>query len=370
MLPVKSTNHKSLTESRAMTPPGISTALTSLLGVRHPIINAPMCGMAMGKLAGSVAAAGGVGIIGIGAARIFGPERVRSEYQLARQEIGAVEGVFGFGFLEAFMDDDGDDTFDACMALSPSVIWLSGYTLSRSDTPEKWIRRARELCADVKIMVQVFTVEGAVEAASLGANAVILQGCDAGGHGRQSLGTSIVSLVPQTRIALEEAGLSSGCAVIAAGGIATGRQMAASLLLGADGVVMGTAFAVTKESVANDSFKERILDTKDGTSCTMCSDAWDHLSSMGGPFLSGGLTGRALSDSETIRRFRGKNPIEVTAADKEWYAKSNYTTRAVWCSTSSGLLNAPQITSGELVTKTIEEAMHALRGEYSHFQCH
>lgn len=278
-----------------------------------------MCGMGMGKLAGSVASAGGVGLIGIGASRVFGPERVREEYAIAQAIISSgnsaannketTKGALGFGFLENFMDEDsGDESFDACLELQPEVIFLSGFTLSKSDTPKKWIQRVRETNSEgtTKVFVQAFTVSEAISAASCGADAVIIQGCDAGGHGRQDLGASIVSLVPQARRALHQAGFSD-CVLLAAGGIATGAQMAAALALGADGVLMGSAFVVAEESQAKDSFKQRMVESKDGTCGTVVSTVWDHLSVMGKPFLSGEFAGRALLDSETVERYHGKD---------------------------------------------------------------
>lgn len=343
--------------------PRISTALTVLLQATHPIVSAPMCGMSMGKLAGAVANAGGVGLIGIGSARVFGPDRVRAEYALAQNEITRNnKGALGFGFLENYMDEStGDASLDACLELEPDVIFLSGFNPTKTEySTQKWIERVRQKNSNTKVIVQTFTLSGALSAAACGAEIVVLQGVDAGGHGQQDLGASIVSLVPQVRMALNENGYSN-CCLLAAGGIVTGAQMAAALVLGADGVLMGSAFVVTEESLAKDSFKERIFQTKDGTSGTIVSDVWDHLSKMAKPFLDAGYVGRALADSESIHQMEGKDPMTgVSEEDIEWYAKADYKARAVWCSSSCGLLNAP-VKAGILVEKTVEEAIQALR---------
>lgn len=344
----------------------ISTALTSLLKVTHPIMCAPMAGMSMGALAGAVAKAGGVGLIGIGASRVFGPERVKSEYALAKKELAKSGitggGALGFGFLENFMDEEsGDESFQACLELNPDVVFLSGYTPSKTNySTKKWIQRVREQNKTAKVVVQTFSVSEAVAAASCGADIVVIQGVDAGGHGRQNRVASIVSLVPQARLSLNENGFSE-CVLLAAGGIANGAQMAAALALGADGVLMGSAFVVTKESSATESFKHRIFDTKDGTSGTTVSVVWDQLSKMGKPFLEGEFVGRALADSEAVSRFEGKHPkTEISGEDKDWYAKSDYNVRAVWCSSSSGLLRSP-IDASTMVERTVEEAIQTLR---------
>lgn len=338
----------------------LSTALTSLLDVTHPILSAPMCGMAMGKLAGSVAAAGGVGLIGAGTSLMHTPEKIRSEWSVAQREIAAVsnkKGALGFGFLEGFMPEN-DGMFEACLQLNPDVIFLGGF-VTDSEMHPKLIQAVRDRCSSTtKIIVQTFTVKEAVTAAKLGADAVVLQGSDAGGHGRQGdTGASVVSLIPQARKALQAAGMPN-CVLIAAGGIATGRQMAASLLLGADGVHCGSAFVVTQESVAQNTFKQRILDTTDGTSGTVVSSVWDKLHKMGHPFVEGKFVGRALADSEALRRDFDSG---ITDADKDWYANADYSTRAVWTSTSSGLLNGPPISAGELVERMTEEAVAALK---------
>jgi len=322
-----------------------------------------MRGMAMGKLAGTVASCGGVGLLGVGSQKMFSAQQIEVEYRIALEEQKDGKGVLGFGFLESFMEDK-DEVFDVCMTFCPEVAWLSGFTLSQSDT-SKWMERIRALSPKTKLIVQTFTVDGAVTAASTGADAVVIQGCDAGGHGHQDLNVSLIALLPQTRLALNKAGFSR-CPLIAAGGIANGNQMAAALILGADAVVMGTSFVVTQESLAPDPFKQRILDaTLDATSNTFVSHVWDHLSHLGHFF--GGFPGRALRNSEAVKKFAEKDAEEITPNDKEWYAKSGYDTRAVWCSTSSGLISSPQTTASDLIQQTIDDAISAITAP-THFQ--
>eukprot|EP00656_Telonema_subtile_P025050 TRINITY_DN27184_c0_g1_i2.p1 TRINITY_DN27184_c0_g1~~TRINITY_DN27184_c0_g1_i2.p1 ORF type:complete len:390 (-),score=80.48 TRINITY_DN27184_c0_g1_i2:186-1355(-) len=345
--------------------PTICTALTSLLNVTHPIMNAPMCGMAMGKLAGAVARTGAVGLIGAGCGKIFDPNRIRAEHATAI-ELAEGHGAVGFGFLECFMDDD-DATFQACLDLNPDLMFLGGFSKPGA-TPEPWITRIRDRC-NSKVVVQAFTVEDAVTAASLGADAVVLQGTDAGGHGRQYLNVSIVALVPQAIAALRRAGFSQ-CVVVAAGGIATGNQMAAALALGAAGVSMGSAFVVVEECQAKDEFKQRILDTEDGTSATVPSGVWDVLDPMAAPFSEGGYVGRALKDSDPIRRFAGAD-TGVGQEDSKWYTdackRGDCGIRAVWCSTSVGLTEKA-LSAAELIERTMQQAVDMFAGVDSHFK--
>ena len=155
--------------------PLLSTKLTAALGVEHPVLLAPMCGFAMASLAGEVARAGGVGLIGIGTSKIFGPERVRQEYAAAKavaSSEGSSKGALGFGFLQTFLDGgEADPSFVAAVALRPRCIWLS---FGSAASTEKLAGFIREHARETKVIVQVFTAKEAVHAAGV-ADVVVVQ---------------------------------------------------------------------------------------------------------------------------------------------------------------------------------------------------
>ena len=335
--------------------PLFKTALTESLGLVHPVILAPMCGFAMGDLAGAVAAAGGLGLLGAGAGSIFNTDRVAQEWGHAvRRSGGEGEGRLGVGFLENFMADD-DPVFAQALRLKPKAIMLAFGAMDR-------LAAVKE--AGVKAVVQVFSVPELQAAARKGADVLVLQGCDAGGHGRQSLGVSLMTLVPTARRWLNSNGFA-GIPLVAAGGIMDGKGLAAALALGADGVALGTRFVTTHQSGAPEAFKQRVLAVEDGTTETVSTSTWDHLTPMGTPFNAGGYCGRALADSEALRRF-GRRSAEdgagITPEDAAWYKAAGYDTRAVWCGAGSGLVGPKDTDDAvEVVAEVVREAAECLR---------
>ena len=210
----------------------ISTRLTGLLRVEHPILLAPMDVVADGKLAATVSEAGGFGIIGGG----YG-----NEAWLTRELDAAGGARVGVGFITWSMAKN-PRLLDLALERKPAAIMLSfGDVKPHADK----IRRAGAL-----MLCQVQTVEQAKDAVANGADALIAQGAEGGGHG-VSRGT--FALVP----AVVDA--ARGVPVAAAGGVADGRGLAAALMLGADGVLVGTRFYATQEAMGPQTAKERIV---------------------------------------------------------------------------------------------------------------
>ncbi len=325
-----------------------NTLLTRVLSIKHPIVLAPMCGMATGELAGAVARAGGVGLIGIGAEGLFDFDWIKKEADAAKSAAGTnYDGALGFGFIGCFMKEN-DRAYRSCLELKPDVVFLA-----YSDNFATLIDAARR--SEAKVICQVHTVEEAVVATENGADIIALQGCDAGGHGKQHLGQSIVSLVPQARDVLEPE-----IPLLAAGGIVDGRGLSAALALGGDGVVMGSRFVVTHESKAQREFKDRILECRAAKTNTIVSSSFDILSTIDWPLEF--RQGRAISDSRTIERFHqpvGSEQFIPSSEDKEWYKKSGYDARAVWASAASGLINL-ELSAKDVIEQTIEESKKTL----------
>jgi len=210
----------------------ISTRLTELLKIQHPILLAPMDLVADGKLAATVSRAGGFGIIGGG----YG-----NEEWLARELDAAGDARVGVGFITWSMAKN-PRILDIALERRPAATMLS-FGDVRPHAPK--IKKAGAL-----MLCQVQTVEQAKDAVANGADALVAQGAEGGGHG---IARGTFALVP----AVVDA--ARGVPVAAAGGVADGRGLAAALMLGADGVMVGTRFYATREAVGAKAAKERIV---------------------------------------------------------------------------------------------------------------
>jgi nitronate monooxygenase len=210
----------------------ISTRLTELLDVRHPILLAPMDLVADGRLAAAVSLAGGFGILGGG----YGDEA-----WLAREMDAAGDARIGIGFITWAMAKQ-PRLLDLVLERRPPAIMLSfGDVRPHAER----IRRA-----GAKLICQVQTLEQARAALDAGADVLVAQGAEAGGHG---VARGTMALVPAV---VDAAG---GTPVVAAGGIADGRGVAAALMLGAEGVLIGTRFYASQEAGGLPGAKQRIV---------------------------------------------------------------------------------------------------------------
>jgi len=210
----------------------ISTRLTQRLGVAHPILLAPMDLVADGRLAAAVSQAGGLGIIGGG----YGDEA-----WLVREMDAAGEARVGVGFITWSLARQ-PRLLDLVLERRPPAVMLSFGDIRPHAHKIKH--------ADALLICQVQTLAQAKDAAENGADILVAQGAEAGGHG-MSRGT--VALVPAVADAAPD------IPVAAAGGIADGRGLAAALMLGADGALVGTRFYATQEAAGHTAAKNRIM---------------------------------------------------------------------------------------------------------------
>lgn len=215
----------------------LSTTLTRDWGLRHPLVLAPMAGVSGGRLAAAVAAAGGLGLVGVGESATAG--------WLAGQasRASAAAGVWGFGTVCWVLERD-PDLLTHMLALRPAVVSISFGDVS------PWARPVRD--AGARLVVQVRTGAEAVGALSAGADALVAQGTEAGGH-TGFLGTLTVLQVVLAAVA------DSPVPVLAAGGIATGGAVAGTLVMGAAGAWIGSALSATEEADGSPARKERLL---------------------------------------------------------------------------------------------------------------
>lgn len=213
----------------------LKTCITQQYGLKVPFINAGMAFVATAPLARAVCTAGGMGVLGIAA---MPPDVL----QAAIRDIKAVDpACFGVDIIARF---SGIEHIEVCVTEKVPVV-----VFFWDDAPDEWLSRLR--AAGTHIWFQVGSVDEAKAAVGRGAHALVVQGSEAGGHNRAAAAT--FSLLPAVADAVPS------IPVVAAGGIADGRTVAAALALGADAVWVGTRLLASHEANAHPQYKERVL---------------------------------------------------------------------------------------------------------------
>lgn len=215
----------------------MKTRVTELLGVEKPIIQGGMAWVAESHLAAAVSEAGGFGLIGAANAPA---DVVRNYIREAKQMTDKPFGV-NIMLLSPFADEI------AQLVVEEGVAAVT----TGAGNPEKYMEQWK--AANIKVIPVIASVALAKRMERCGADAVVAEGTESGGHIGQA---TTMTLVPQVVDAVK-------IPVIAAGGIADGRGFAAAMMLGAEAVQMGTRFCVSDECVIHENYKERILKAKD-----------------------------------------------------------------------------------------------------------
>jgi len=215
----------------------MKTRLTERLGLKHPVLSAPMAFVAGGKLASAVTSAGGLGFIGGG----YGDADWLDE-----QFSAAGNTSVGCGFITWSLAN-APHLLDQILERKPPSIFLS------FGDPMPFAAKIAEAGAD--LICQVQTVEGAKGAIDAGAGLIVAQGAEAGGHAGVR---STFPLVPEIADLL--ASHSPDTLLCAAGGVADGRGLAAALMLGADGVVVGSRFSACEEALVFPGWHDALLE--------------------------------------------------------------------------------------------------------------
>lgn len=214
--------------------------LCNLLGIKYPIISGGMVWCSGWRLASAVSEAGGLGLIGAGS---MYPEVLREHIQKCRQ---ATDKPFGVNVPMLYPEID--KVIDIIIEEKVPVVVTS------AGNPKTYTARLKE--AGCKVMHVVASSKFALKSEEAGVDAVIAEGFEAGGHnGREE--TTTMCLIPEVVRAVT-------IPVVAAGGISQGDSMAAAMALGAEGVQIGTRFALTTESSANEAFKQLCRETNEG----------------------------------------------------------------------------------------------------------
>jgi len=218
----------------------MNTIITQLFNIKYPIIQGGMVWVSGWRLASVVSNAGGLGLIGAGS---MYPEVLREHIQKCKK---ATDKPFGVNVPMLYPDIE--KIMDIIIDEGVKIVFTS------AGNPKIWTSFLKE--QGITVVHVVSSVKFALKAESAGVDAVVCEGFEAGGHnGREE--TTTFTLIPMVKEQVK-------IPVIAAGGIGTGRGMLAAMVLGADGVQVGSRFAATLESSAHQKFKETIVDVKDG----------------------------------------------------------------------------------------------------------
>jgi len=214
--------------------------ITQLFNIKYPIIQGGMVWVSGWKLASAVSNAGGLGLIGAGS---MYPDVLREHIQKCKK---ATDKPFGVNVPMLY--PQVDELMDIVVEEDVKIVFTS------AGNPKTWTSFLKE--KGITVVHVVSSVKFALKAESAGVDAIVCEGFEAGGHnGREE--TTTFTLIPMVKESIS-------IPVIAAGGIGNGRGMLAAIVLGADGVQIGSRFAASKESSAHENFKQKIIDVKDG----------------------------------------------------------------------------------------------------------
>ncbi len=316
----------------------ISNRLTRALNITHPIISAPMAFAAGGALAASVTAAGGLGLIGGG----YGDPAWLSQ----QFEVAAGQRV-GVGFITWSLRKSPSLLTDV-LERGPAAVMLS------FDDPRPFADQIRK--AGARLICQCQNIDHVRDAIHVGADLVVAQGSEAGGHGALR-GT--LSFVPEAADLL--AARSPETMLVAAGGIADGRGLAAALMLGADGVLVGTRLWASNEALVAKRHHEAIIAAKGDD--TLRTTAVDIVRQLAWPR---GFTARVRRNAFT-ERWHGheeslaKNVAVEGPAFRQAFAEGDPDNTAVWFGEAAGLINAVE-PAGAIVERMAQEAAALLAG--------
>jgi len=211
-----------------------------IFNIKYPIIQAGMIWASGWRLASAVSNAGGLGIIGAGS---MYPEVLREHIQKCQQ---ATQKPFGVNVPMLY--PDLDKIMKIIVEMGVKIVFIS------AGNPKTWTSYFKE--KGIVVVHVVSSLKFALKAQEAGVDAVVAEGFEAGGHnGRDE--TTTLTLIPSVKEKIT-------IPIIAAGGIATGSAMLAVMILGADGVQVGSRFVASNEASSHESFKQKVVDSKEG----------------------------------------------------------------------------------------------------------
>lgn len=313
----------------------LHTTLTTSWHFRYPIIGAPMFGAASGRLVHAVSQAGGLGMLGVGSQTPV--EVLTREAAIAR---GEYQTRFGIGLM-AWVLERRPELLDAAMQARPFLISVS------FGSPAPYVARLHQ--HGILVATQVHSRAEALEAAQAGVDLLVAQGTEAGGH------TGQVGLLPLLQIVLE----AVETPVVAAGGIASPRGVAAALATGAQGVWVGTALLTALESDTSESARARLIAAQETE--TTLTRVFDLAQGLAWPEQ---FPGRALRNRFTDAW--DVHPEEVTSAAQarqellEAIKRRDYEVAFIYAGQAVGLVTQQQ-PAGDIIRRLGDGAEHLLR---------
>jgi nitronate monooxygenase len=317
----------------------ISTRLTERFGIKHPILSAPMDVIAGGKLASAVSAAGGLGFLGGGYAD--------DETWFPREFAAAGNQSVGCGFITWSLRKR-PEMLAPVIARKPRAIFLS------FDDPEPFASQIK--AAGIPVICQLQTRADAERALDVGVDVIVAQGAEGGGHGG---GRATLTLVPELADLIAKRAPQT--LLCAAGGIADGRGLAAALMLGADGVVVGTRFWASAEALVHTNLHDAAL--KADGDATVRQSVLDIVRERDWParytgrVLRNELLGEWLGREDELRAAKG----EVLARYKEAAKDADPRIVATIIGEAAGLIHSIE-PAGAIVQRMVAEAEALLGG--------
>nr|BBX77533.1 2-nitropropane dioxygenase [Mycobacterium florentinum] len=249
-----------------------------------PIVNAPMGGVAGGRLAAAVSAAGGLGMVGMGSV---------ANRELLRTQLQHVDGRFGIGLVDWVMRTEAG-LLDDALAARPVLLSIS------FGTDWSWVAHAHN--AGITTVTQVYDALGARQAVDAGIDILVARGSEGGGHGDTKLGT-----LPLLDDVLDAVSVP----VLAGGGIASARSLAAVLAAGASGAWVGTRLAACPEALTGDGSRQALIAAR--STDTAVTRAFDVAKGLPWPAR---FPSRVLSN-EFVARWTGKeDTLDAPACDE------------------------------------------------------
>ncbi|CEN60102.1 hypothetical protein ASPCAL02543 [Aspergillus calidoustus] len=327
-----------------------------------------MLNVATAPLSVAVSEAGGLGFLAGGFDVSLLESNLEEAVQLVKQSTELEQFYAGTGILPigvGFLNWGADLTksIAAIEKYQPCAAWLFG-PKSIPDDLRPWAERVRTVTdGKTKIWVQIGTVDEAIAVAeALSPDVLVVQGSDAGGHGLAQ-SASIITLVPEVKDALAKRQIKTNIPLLAAGGIADGRGMAASLALGASGAVMGTRFLASSEANIARGYQDEVLRASDGGTSSVRSTVYDRIRGI----LSWPTRydGRGIINKSYIDAMNGMSDEENKALYEEelkkgdlgWGPDARLTTYA---GTGVGLVNET-LRAAEIIANVIQKAQDIIR---------
>jgi len=333
----------------------INTKLTRLLGIRTPVVAAPMAGASSAALAIQVTHGGGFAFLAPG---YDTPQKFASELSLARSALeidSAAQLAIGVGFLGwqlQQLDSPALELLRLSLDSRVKAVWLAfGSDLGR------WVEYVRSHDQEARsehktlVFVQVSSLEEALVAVNdWKVDVVVAQGIESGGHGN-SASPPLLTLLPSILTAVPK----DGPPILAAGGLSSGAHVAALLTLGASGAVLGTRFLLSPESLYTNAQKDALLQA--GSNSAVRTTAFDH--ARGTLSWPSGVDGRALRNA-TVEEFeKGVGMEDVRSRFAEAVRKGDPDRMLVWAGTGVGLMHAIK-PAKEIVQELHEECIGCL----------